>query len=247
MDRTYPYQHIEALQQAIVRRYHNDLCLAPIPLQTLPSFEDRLVVIANFLPDATCRLLRDRALTHSNIVRSYVPGHKKGGAVSYATLHSTAPEMIAFYHHPDLQRLCSAVVGVPVAPTPINDQVSCALLFYDQPDDHIGWHYDINFYKGRHFTALYSLVNGHCTEPRLSSARLMVQRHGQVVEIPTPANTFVLFEGAHVHHRVTRLAPQERRILISMTFCTDPTIAPLQNVFRKLKDMAYFGVRALWR
>jgi hypothetical protein len=74
----------------------------------------------------------------------------------------------------------------------------------------------------------------------------MVQCPAHRIEVPTPPNTFVLFEGAFVYHRVTRLAPQETRILLSMTFCTDPTIARLNNAVRKMKDMAYFGIRALW-
>jgi hypothetical protein len=227
-------------------RYHNQLTFAPSHLTVLPSFADKIAVIPDFLPLTTFHLLREQALGQRQTARSYVPGHKKGGTISYAELYTTAPEIIAFYQAPELHRLCSAIIGAPIVPMPVYDQVSCALLFYDQPHDHIGWHYDFNFYQGRHFTALYSVVNGHHTESRLSSARLMVQRHGQAIEIPTPPNTFVLFEGAYVYHRVTRLAPQETRILISMTFCTDPTISRLKNTLRKLKDTAYFGVRALW-
>ena len=82
--------------------------------------------------------------------------------------------------------------------------------------------------------------------PHLSSATLMVKQDGQDVVIPTPPNTLVLFEGAYVSHQVTRLQPDETRIVLSMTFCTDPTFSALQNFSRKVKDTAYFGLRALW-
>jgi hypothetical protein len=135
---------------------------------------------------------------------------------------------------------------VRVQPTPLTDLSSCSLLIYDRPNDHIGWHHDINFYNGRHFTALLSLVNTDESGSSLSSARLLVVREGQEVVVPTPANTLVLFEGAQVYHAVTRLREQERRIVLSMTFCTDPSAGALQDLMRRSKDIAYFGLRALW-
>jgi hypothetical protein len=80
------------------------------------------------------------------------------------------------------------VVGTPLVPTPLHDQSSCSLLVYDRPRDHIGWHYDHNFYNGRHFTVLLPLVNRHLPEARLSSAELMV-RQGDERVLPTPPNT----------------------------------------------------------
>ena len=71
--------------------------------------------------------------------------------------------------------------------------------------DHIGWHYDHNFYNGRHFTALLPLVNENSAEQRLSSAELVVKTPSGTTMIPTPPNTLVLFEGAVVRHTVTPL------------------------------------------
>jgi hypothetical protein len=142
--------------------------------------------------------------------------------------------------------LCSAVIGEPVLPTPIHDQSSCSLLFYDRPRDHIGWHYDYNFYNGRHFTVLLPLVNRHLEEDRLSSAQLVIRQDNREVTIPTPPNTLIVFEGARVFHQVTRLAENELRIVLSTTFCTQPRTSVLKGALRRFKDVAYFGVRALW-
>jgi len=72
--------------------------------------------------------------------------------------------------------------------------------------------------------------------------------HGKEGEraIPTPPNTLIVFEGAKVRHRVTALAEGERRIVLSMTYCTDPRNSRLQEAARRVKDTAYFGLRALW-
>ncbi len=125
------------------------------------------------LPEPTFDLLREAALRHRRTERSYFPAHKQGGTIAYEELHRTAPEIVAFYQSDYLRRLCSAVIGEPVLPTPIHDQSSCSLLFYDRPRDHIGWHYDYNFYNGRHFTVLLPLVNRHQEEDRVLPASLL--------------------------------------------------------------------------
>ena len=41
------------------------------------------------------------------------------------------------------------------------DQISTfrKMIVYEKPGDHIGWHFDHNFYRGRHFTLLIPVVN----------------------------------------------------------------------------------------
>ncbi|QQS53724.1 MAG: hypothetical protein IPM89_12810 [Candidatus Competibacteraceae bacterium] len=121
-----------------------------------------------------------------------------------------------------------------------------SLLFYDRPRDHIGWHYDYNFYNGRHFTVLLPLVNRHLHEDRLSSAQLIIRQDDRETRVPTPPNTLIAFEGAKVFHKVTRLEEDELRVILSMTFCTRPQASLLKGAIRRFKDIAYFGVRALW-
>ena len=113
--------------------------------------------------------------------------------------------------------------------------------------DHIGWHFDHNFYRGRHFTVLLCLMNEDRVHGGLSSAHLQARIDGVEEITPTPPNTLVVFEGAHVLHSVTGLGPEQTRIQLSMTFCTDPSALWFKSVIRRIKDTAYFGVRALWR
>ena len=216
-------------------------------LETVPSFAARLVTIADFLPaDIRGRIVAEiDALCDTE--RSYLPLHKQGGTVSYETLRQQAPMVVALYQSLAMRKAIASIVGLDVETTPVTDKSSCSILYYVKPGDHIGWHYDHNFYKGRHFTVLLPLANqGHGTDG-LSAARLFVS-HGKEGEraIPTPPNTLVVFEGAKVRHRVTALAEGERRIVLSMTYCTDPRNSRLQEAARRVKDTAYFGLRALW-
>src|SRR5262249_46017771 len=132
-------------------------------------------------------------------------------------------------------------------PTPLHDQSSCSILIYDRHGDRIGWHFDHNFYNGRHFTVLLPLVNEGPYAGTLSSCRLFVKESGEVRMIPTPPNCLVVFEGAYIRHSVTALPKHQRRIILSMTFCTNPSSTPTRDLLRRFKDIAYFGLRALWK
>jgi hypothetical protein len=120
------------------------------------------------------------------------------------------------------------------------------VLYYTEAGDHINWHFDHNFYKGRHFTVLLSLVN-KSAGGKLSTSRLLWKdATGQVVPVDTAENTIVVFEGARVLHRVSPTDPGDVRVILSMTFCTDPRIGWFKETLRRFKDTAYYGVRALW-
>ena len=216
------------------------------PPASLPYFSRRLVSIEGLLPNTILEHLRAIVAGSRKDERSYIPGHKQGGTIAYENLHRIAPELVAFYQSQVLRDLISNLVGAPVVPTPLHDQSSCSLLVYDRPRDHIGWHYDHNFYRGRHFTVLLCLVNEDRVHGGLSAAHLQARLDGRDEIIATPPNTLVVFEGAQVLHRVTGLGPEQLRIQLSMTFCTDPSAPWFKALIRRAKDMAYFGIRALW-
>jgi len=208
------------------------------------DFAQHLCIVPDLLPVTAFAALATDIEQFVASERNYVPTHKKGGTIAYETLREHAPRVTGFYQSPSLHRFISGIVGVDVAPTPLHDQSSCSILFYERPGDHIGWHYDHNFYKGRHFTVLLSIVNRGTVG--LSAARLMARTGGTERTIATPPNTLVVFEGAKVQHKVTPLAEGERRVVLSMTFCTDNRHSLIQEGMRRVKDIAFFGPRALW-
>lgn len=240
------YRRLQAHQHQLNAEYGPALQLPKELPRIVPHFRQRLAAIPDVLSPTSFAMLREAALRCRQTERSYFPTHKQGGTVAYEDLHELAPEIIAFYQSDYVRWLCSAITGEALVTVPINDQSACSLLFYDRPRDHIGWHYDHNFYNGRHFTVLLPLVNHHLEEGRLSSAQLVIRQDGQDTVIPTPPNTLIVFEGAKVFHKVTRLEENERRVILSMTFCTQPHASLLKGTMRRCKDVAYFGVRALW-
>jgi hypothetical protein len=214
--------------------------------RALPAFDERLAVLPAVLPPEQITRIAREIDRLSASERSYVPAHKKGGTIAYETLCAETPAVVALYNSPRLHALLSRIIGADVVPTPLNDQSSCSVLLYERPGDHIGWHYDHNFYKGRHFTVLLPIVNRNATHDGLSAARLSARIGGQDREIPTPPNQLVVFEGAHVLHKASPIGEGERRVVLSMTFATDPSATLVQGITRRIKDTAFFGIRALW-
>ena len=240
------YRDLGERQRVIARAGSGFAGIAPVAGGGLPSFEDRLAVVpAPMPPDDFGRIAREIEQLSSS-ERSYLPTHKKGGTVAYETLCIAAPAVVELFQSKALHDLVSGIVGARVVPTPLHDQSSCSVLFYERPGDHIGWHYDHNFYNGRHFTVLLPIVNRNRDGSGLSAARLIARIGGEDRQIATPANTMVVFEGARVLHKATPIGEGERRIVLSMTFSTDPRNTPLQGIVRRIKDMAFFGIRALW-
>jgi hypothetical protein len=215
-------------------------------LTPLPGFSDRLATVADAVPLSIWQELKREIEANSAIERSYLPTHKKGGTIAYETLRKSAPQTVAFYQSKALARLISGIVGETVRPTPTHDQSSCSILIYDRPGDHIGWHYDHNFYRGRHFTVLIPIVNDGRVPGTLSAARLIVKQADGERTLAVPPNMLVVFEGAKVLHKVTPIEAGERRIVLSMTFGTNPTNSVFQGLARRMKDTAFFGIRALW-
>jgi hypothetical protein len=217
-----------------------------LALRETPRFDSRLAVTLDLLPVATFAAIKVEAERLVVPERSFVPVHKKGGTFAYETLITSAPAIVALYHSTGFMDFISRLVGVRVQPTPIYDQSSLSVLFYNKPGDHIGWHYDHNFYCGRHFTVLIAITNMGRASAGLSHAELRARIDGRETAISTPPNAAVVFEGARVRHKVTPIHAGERRLILSMTYCTDPRSRWWQGVSRRVKDTAFFGVRALW-
>lgn len=212
-----------------------------------PFQKSRLVTVENFLSSQDFDRIRAAGIeAQVHMERGYIPLHKKGGTVSYESLQRFAHPCVAFYHSGELMRFVSRATGVDVVPTPDRDQSSLSLLCYTEAGDHIQWHYDHNFYVGRHFTVLLPLVNSG-RDGGLSSSQFQRQLPGRAIqEHATAPNTLIIFEGARVRHRATPLGPGECRLMLSMTYTSDPRISRFKEFVRRLKDVAFYGWRALW-
>jgi len=208
------------------------------------EFLNREQVISPAILDA---FMEEVDSVRSRINRNFIPGHKKGGSVSFYLLQQHAPSILALYHHPDWINFLSRIAGVPLLLCPESDPHSCALYFYTEKGDHIGWHYDTSYYKGARFTVLVGLRDR-------STSKLMCRLHTKEpgkpekeLALATEPGAYVFFNGDKLYHAVTPLGSNnEERIVLTLQYVTNPAMGLAQRWFSNMKDaVGYFGWSAL--
>ena len=213
--------------------------------------QDECLILDRFIPKTIVNpCLTEVELLRKNIFRNYVPGHKQGGSVSYYAIWNEFHEssaIVALYRSPALRRFLSQIVKEELLLCPEHDPHSCALYYYTHPGDHIGYHYDMSYYKGKRYTVLMGLIE------RSERCRLVAHLNKpgtkeEVSEQPIPLDpgSLVIFNGDKLWHAVTPLGPREERIVLTMQYVTNQEMGPFQRAFSNLKDaFAYFGPAAL--
>ncbi len=212
--------------------------------------QNEFVILKGFLPTAvvTEALVPQAERLKAQLNRNYIPGHKKGGSVSYFTVREQAGEFLALYRSPAFLRFLTQLTNVPLQLCPETDPNSCALYYYTEPGDHIGFHYDTSYYKGARYTILMGLVD------RAPSCKLVCQlykgdpgRSVKELSLSTAPGDMVVFNGDKLWHAVTPLGEGEERIALTMEYVTDPKMGPFKRLYSNLKDsFAYFGLRAVF-
>jgi hypothetical protein len=213
--------------------------------------QNECVFLERFLPAEVVEhhLLPEVEQLRADIHRNYIPKHKKGGSVSYYTLVRKAPVFLELYRSPAFIDFISRLVGHPVVPCPDDDPHACALYFYTEPGDHIGFHYDTSYYKGARYTVLMGLVQ------RSAACRLICQlykgdstRALQELRLTTPPGAMVIFNGNKLWHAITPLEAGAERVVLTMEFVTNPEMGAFRRFVSNMKDaIAYFGFSAVLR
>ncbi len=210
--------------------------------------QNELIVLEGLLsPDLVERVLTPRVESlKSSLNRNFIPGHKKGGSVSYFTVRDKGPEFMALYESPAFLDFLSRLVKSPLLPCPENDPHACALYYYTEPGDHIGFHYDTSYYKGARYTVLMGLID------QSRDCQLVCQlykddpsRETQEVRLITKPGDCVIFNGDKLWHAVTPLGDHEYRVVLTMEYVTNQGMSPFKRLYSNLKDaFGYFGLRA---
>jgi len=211
--------------------------------------QGEFLALEKFLPQHVIDCFVEEVQQMRSLVnRNFIPGHKKGGSISYYLLRQSAPSLLAFYRDPRLIQWFSQMAGVPLQLCPEGDPHACALYFYTEAGDHIGYHYDTSYYKGARYTALLGLVDR-------STSRLVCRLHTknssakeQELSMRTDPGLLIFFNGDKLFHAVTPLGENEERIVLTMQYVTNAEMGTFKRWYSNLKDaVAYFGWSALFR
>ena len=184
--------------------------------------QNEFVVLDRFLTQpAVEEFLREVDRLTPGVNRDDVSGYKKEGSVNFSALLNQAPAILSLYRSPALLALLSRLVDAPLMLCPETDPRSCTLYYYKEPGDHIGFHFDRSYYRGKHYTVLVGLVE------RSEHGRLVarVRKRGKTEEIretriPMCPGTVVLFNGDKLWHAVTPVGKDEERITLMLQYVT---------------------------
>ncbi len=129
----------------------------------------------------------------------------------------------------------------------MDDPHAYALYFYTHAGDHIGWHYDTSYYRGRRYTLLLGVIDD-------SSCRLEYELHTREPDVPTvagsvryPPGGLVFFDGDKLKHRITPAQAGDRRVSLTFEYVTDPRMHAWWRLISNMKDaVAYFGLRQVF-
>lgn len=215
------------------------------------EFEEQagLIVLENFVPKSVLEaLLRDFEAVRDDIHRNFVPGQKKGGSVSRYVLDRSTAAYPSVYGSESLREFLNELTGEKLLSCPPSDPHTYALYCYQEPGDHIGWHYDTSFYKGRRFTMLFGLVENQSCVLECQLYRDDPNRDTLELNVIVHPGTMVIFDGDVLWHRVTPLAEGDgERILLTTEYVTDTRMNPIRRLISNVKDAAaYFGFREVF-
>lgn len=210
--------------------------------------QNEFVFLERWLPPPlVARLVADVERVRPAVHRNYIPKHKKGGSVSAFTLAARAPATWELYRSPALLAFLRRLTGAPLQLCPPGDPHACALYFYTEPGDHIGYHFDTSYYRGARFTVLVGLVERSSSRLACEPFKKQPEREPVKISLATEPGTFVLFNGDNLWHAITPLGEGEERISLTLEYLTDPGMAPFKRFVSNMKDsIAYFGFRSVF-
>ena len=210
--------------------------------------QNEFLALEHCLPPAVVERLVDEVnRVRPDVHRNYIPRHKKGGSVSFYTLSVEAPAILTLYRNPGFLEFLHRVTGQRVQPCPEGDPHACALYFYTEPGDHIGFHYDTSYYQGTRYTILVGLIERSSSRPVCQLYKDDPARATEEVRLATEPGTLVLFNGDRLWHAITPLGEGEERVSLTLEYVTNPHMTPLKRFVSNMKDsIAYFGFRAVF-
>ncbi len=213
--------------------------------------QNEFLVIKQFLPRAFVEevFVPQAQAVKSELNRNYIPGHKKGGSVSYYTVQEKAPRFLELYRADSFRGFLDRLVQAKLMFCPDNDPHSCALYYYTEPGDHIGFHYDTSYYNGARYTILMGLVD------RSNQCKLVCElfkdhptQQPRHLELITEPGDMVIFNGDKLWHAVTPLGEGEERIALTMEYVTNPEMGTVKRLYSNLKDsFGYFGFATVFK
>jgi hypothetical protein len=181
--------------------------------------ENRLVLIENFFEKHFFDNLQQNILQiqESNRTNNLFKSIRRGSTIP----SNSVTEFIKnIYYNKIFIQFLSKITNLSLENVNCDDNSNMNILVYEKPGDFITWHFDPNHYVGNRLTILISIIN-EASSGTLSSSLLQYKIKGsdQIHSIQMKPNSILIFDGSSVEHRATPIKSNERRIVLSFTYC----------------------------
>jgi len=157
------------------------------------------------------------------------PSRNAAAAIAYDRLAPASP-IRRLYEWDGLVGLFRELLGVERFYRCADPIISCLLIYYGDGDE-LGWHFDPNNgvvtlllqapEQGGEFEFVPD-IRRHDTEDFPAIAHIMDGAREGVITAPIRPGTLSLFQGVDSLHRVTRVTGPRPRIMLTMSFDTEP-------------------------
>lgn len=212
--------------------------------------QDEFVFLERVLPEGLAARMADEATAPSlRRFRSVLPFIRSAGHVGYRELAARAPVTTAVYRSPVFIDFMSRLTGKPLYLKSDNDDHACATYEYTRKGDGMRFHYDTcGCEEGASYTMIIGLIDR-------SSQRLLCDLHKKSdtkrverVSVKVEPGSMALFCGSKVWHGVSPMGEGERRVVLSLSYASEPTMTKPRRFAENLKDaVLYFGPSALFQ
>ena len=199
-----------------------------------------LIYIENFLNKDFYNYLV-KQIPNKNLKTSDVYFRKAGG-ISFEELHKNFDGFVELYYSQELKTFLEKKIQKIINRPPLSDKNCCSLLLYTKKGDFIDWHYDYSSYYGKRITILITLVNENYETGELSDNEFIYLENNVEKKIKCKPNSIVIFDGEHIKHKSTPIDNNQKRVLISMTFCDicQEKNNIVNKVYERIKNMVFY-------
>lgn len=210
---------------------------------------DEFIIIPNFLPETVIEIMKKEALNlNANIHRSFIPKHKKGGSVSRNTIYDKTDIFKQLYESENFREILGKITNEKLKICPKNDQHGCALYYYNEEGDFIGYHFDTSYYIGNRYTLLIGIVDE--SSCYLEYELFHKSQYSKIIRDRTKIDpgSLVLFNGDKLRHRITPAKKDELRIVLTLEYVSNTAMNPFLKFVSNMKDsIAYFGFKNVFQ
>lgn len=164
--------------------------------------------------------------------RVNMPQMKASRTLLTKDIQKYIPELVTWYT--EQTGRISEIVGEKVQITPLDEQTSMLVIFYENEGDFINWHYDVNYYNGRFFTLLVPVT----FTPSCSNFAY-VDKNEKTIELANQSGKSILIEGNIVFHKATKTCANEIRCVVALQYATSLDMSMFSKLRYKLKNMGW--------